>query len=76
MGNLQLTDERYGGNVFIAIIHQRHLALEVTDVVLQILPWLHPHCEEMVTISLELSSRSELVVKDVSYTFKVSEGVL
>jgi len=59
---LKSIDERCGGYVFVAIVHQCHLALEVADVVLQALLWFNPHREEMVTIPLELSPRSELAV--------------
>jgi len=50
--------------------------LKVGDIIFQALPWFYFHHEEMVTILLELSSRSELIVKGISYIFKTSEGVL
>ena len=73
---MQPTDERYGDNVFIAIVHLGHLTLEVADIIFQALPWFHFHYEEMVTILLEFSSGSELVAEGISYIFKVSEGIL
>ena len=63
-------------NVFIAIVHQRHLALEVTDVVFQAFPWFHFHYKEIVFILLELNQRSKLVAEGVCYIFKATEGVL
>ena len=76
VGDLQPTDKRCGGNVFVEIVHQHQLALEVADVIFQALPWFHFHCEEMVIILLKLPSNRELVVKGISYIFKGSERVL
>ena len=76
MGDLQPTDERCSGNVFIAFVHQRYPALEVADVVFQALPWFHFYHEEIVVILLKLSPGSELIIEGVSYVFEASEGVL
>jgi len=58
----------------IAVVHQSHLALEIVDVVLQILSWLHSNREDMV-VSLELSPRSKLIVEGVSYIIKTPKRV-
>ena len=63
VGDLQPTDECSGGYVFIVIVHQSHLTLEIVDVALQALPWFHSDREEIVVVPLELSLRSELIVK-------------
>ena len=38
VGDLQPADECNDGYIFIAVVHQSHLALEIVDVALQALP--------------------------------------
>jgi len=66
VGDLQSTYECSDGYVFIAVVHQSHLALELVDVALQALPWFHSDREEMVVVPLKLSLRSELIAEGVS----------
>ena len=49
--DLQPTNER--GHVVIAVIHQNHLALKITDIVFETLFKIHLECEEVVAL-LEL----------------------
>ena len=73
IGDLQPLDERRDGHVVIAVIHQGHLALEITDIVLKILPRLHPDSEEVIAVFLQLRPRSVLVVKDLLHLSEESE---
>ena len=52
IGELQPTDERIGSHVVIAVIHQGHLALEITGVIFEALPRLHLDYEEVIIIFL------------------------
>ena len=51
VGDLQPTNER--GHVVIAVIHQSHLALKITDILFEALFGIHLECEEVVAL-LEL----------------------
>ena len=73
---MQPTDERYNGNIFIAIVYQHLLALKGANAVFKALPWFHFHHKEMITILLELSPGSKLVVEGVSYIFEALEEVI
>jgi len=73
--NLQSTDECGCGYVFIVVVPQRHLALEIVDVALQALPWFHSDREDIV-IPLELSPRSELIIEAFNYIIEILKGVL
>ena len=75
-GDLQPTDECSGGFIFIAVVYQSHLGLEIVDIVLRALPWFHPNREQMVIVPLDLSSRSELFVDGVGYIIKTPKKFL
>ena len=55
--NLQPIDEHCSNHVAVAFIHQVHLALEITDMILEALSRLHLNCKEV--IAFLLSSRRE-----------------
>jgi len=57
VGNLQPSDERGDSHVVIAVIHQSHLALKITCILLEALLRIHFDDEEVVTIFF--SSRRE-----------------
>ena len=75
MDNLQSTDECGCVYVFIVVVPQSHLALEIVDAALQALPWFHSDREDIV-VPLELSPRSELIIEDISYIIEILKGVL
>jgi len=62
-------------HVIIAVIHQSHLALKITNVIFEAFSVLHLDCEEVIVIPLELPSRSVLVTKSPLYLFKALEWV-
>jgi len=55
VGDLQSTDEHCRCNIFIAVIYQSHLALEITNVMLEALYGLHLDGEEVVVVLLEFT---------------------
>jgi len=72
-GDLQPTDECYGSHVIVAVTHQGHLALKITDIVLESLSRLHLDYEEVIIVFLQLSSGSVLVVEGLLHLFKALE---
>ena len=70
---MQPTDERRGNHVVIAAIQQSHLALKITDIVFKTLPGLHFDREEVISILLQLSSRSVLVIESLFHLFEGSK---
>jgi len=75
VGDLQPTDEHDDSHAVIAIIHQSHLALEITDILLEALPRLHFDGDEVVVVLLELPSGSVLVVEDLLHLFEALESL-
>jgi len=49
---MQSIDERSGNHVIIAVIHQGHLALKITDVIFEALSGLHLDREEVILFFL------------------------
>ena len=54
MRDMQPTDECGNSHVVITVIDQSHLALKITDILLDALPRLYFDDEEVVTVFLEL----------------------
>ena len=52
VSDLHPTDERGGTHIVIAVIHQNHLALEITDILFEALPRLHPDGEKVAFVLL------------------------
>jgi len=52
VGDLQPTDERDGSHVVIAVIHHRHLALKIIEILLEALLRLYINVEEVVDVFL------------------------
>jgi len=73
VGGLQPADEHSGSHSAIAIIHQGHLALEITDVMSEALFGLHFNCKEVIDVLLKLPSGSVLVIEDLPHLFKAPE---
>jgi len=67
---LQPNDERCGSYVVIIVIHQGHLALEITDIVLEALSGLYLDCKEVIVVPLELLPRSVLVIESLVHLFE------
>ena len=62
VGDLQPTDKCGGSHVIVAVIHQAHLVLKVTDVMFEALSGFHLDREEVIAFLLQLSSGSVLVI--------------
>ena len=71
VGDLQPTDECCHHNIFIAVIYQSHLALLITDVVLEALSGHHLDGEEVVAIHLEFTSGHELIAERLLHLLEV-----
>ena len=71
--DLQPTDKRNDSHVVIAIIHQRHLALEVTDVIIEALSGLHLDRGKVIDVILKLQSRSIFVIEGQLHLFETPE---
>ena len=69
--DLQPTNERSGSYIVIAVIHQGHSALKITDVMFETLSELHLD-REVINVLFELSSGSELVIKTLLHFFETS----
>ena len=69
VGDLPPTNEYYSSHVIIVVIYQGHMALEITDIVLEALSRLH----EEVIVALQFSSGSILVVEGLLHIFKALE---
>ena len=67
---MQSTDERSGSHVIIAVIHQGHLALEITDEMFEALFGLHLDREEVIVLLLKLPLGIILVIKCLVHLFK------
>ena len=52
VGDLHPTYERNDNYVIIAVIHQSHLALKITDILFEALPSLHFDGEEVAVVLL------------------------
>ena len=50
--DLQPTSERDGSHIVITVIHQSHLVMKITDILLENLPRLHFDGEEVVAFFL------------------------
>ena len=68
-----LFSNEHGRNIIATVINYGHLALEITDVALECLSWLHLDCEEVIVILLKLLSRGVLIEDDVANLLKASE---
>jgi len=75
VGGLQPADERRGSHSVIAIIHQGHQALEITNVMFEALFELHFDCKEVIDVLLKLPSGSVLVIEDLPHLFKAPEQI-
>jgi len=53
--DLQPNDERCRRNVSVVTIYMSHLPLEITDVLFEALPRLHPDGEEVIIVLLEFA---------------------
>ena len=71
MEDLQPTDECSGSHIVIAVIHQGHLAFEITDVMFEVLSGLHLDRKEMIIVLLELLLGSILVIESLLHLFKI-----
>jgi len=69
---LQPTNERCGSYVIITVIHQCHLALEITDIVLETLLRLHLDNEDVIDVLL-IPPRSVLVIESLLHLFEALE---
>ena len=72
---MQPADERRGSHSVIAIIHQGHQALEITNVMFEALFELHFDCKEVIDVLLKLPSGSVLVIEDLPHLFKAPEQI-
>ena len=70
--DLQYTDE-CNNHLIIAVIHQHHLALEITDVMFEVLSGLHLDREEVIPILLKLPLESVLVIEGILHLFETLE---
>ena len=52
VGDLQPTDERDSSHIVIVLIHQSHLVLKITDILLEIFPEIYLDGEKVVAIFL------------------------
>ena len=75
VGDWQPTDEHCHCNVFVAVIYQSHLTLEITDVVLKALLGLHLDGEEVITVLLEFMSGYKLIREGFPHLLEVSKRV-
>ena len=75
VSDLQLTDEHCHRNVFVAFIYQSHLALEITDVMLDALLELHLDGEKVIVVLFEFASGCELIVEGLPHLLEVSKRV-
>jgi len=75
VGDMQLTDERCRRDVFDAVIYQSHLALDITDIVLEALPRLHLDGEEVIVVLLEFVMGSKLIIEGLPHLLEVSKRV-
>ena len=73
VGNLQPTDERSGNYVVIAVIHQCHLTLKITDLMFEALSGFHLDREKVISIFLKLRSGSILVIESLLHLFETPE---
>ena len=71
--DLQPTNKRSGNHVIVAIIHQGHMVLKITDVMFEALSGLHLHHGEVIV--LKLLSGSILVIESMFYLFETPERV-
>ena len=72
-GDLQPTYEGGSSYVLITVAYLGHLALEVVDAVLQILPGFHLDRKEMVVIPLKFPPRSKPIVECIGHIMKIPE---
>jgi len=75
VGDLQPTDEYSDNHIIIAVIHQGHLALEITDVMFEALLGLYLDREEVIVVLLRLHPGSILVIECLPHLFETSEYV-
>ena len=67
------TDERNDSHIIITVIHQAHLALEIIDIVFEVLSELHLDCEKLIVVLLKLLSGSILVIEILLHLFETPE---
>jgi len=67
---LQPTDECSNAYIVIAVIHQGHSALEITDEIFEALSRLHLDREKVIVVLLKLPSRSILVIESLLHRFE------
>ena len=75
VGDLQSSDECCSSHVVIVVIHKGHLALEITDIVLEALSGLHFDCEEMIVVPLKFPPGGELVKECICDVMKAPKRV-
>jgi len=73
VGDLQLTNECCRHIIFITVMYLSHLALVITDVVLEAIPKLHLDGEKVIIDFLEFMSGSKLIKEGLPYLLKVSK---
>jgi len=71
--DLQSDDESSCDDIVIAAINQGHLALKMTDAVLESFSVLHFGRKKMIAILFELLSRGVLVEEDITDLLKALE---
>ena len=73
VGNLQPIDERSENHIVIAVIHQGHLTLKITDVMFEALSGLHLDRDKVIIVILKLLSGSVLVIGGMLHLYKTLE---
>jgi len=68
--DLQPPDGRNTNHIVVVVIHQGHIALEITDMVFEALYGLHLDREKVVVVLLKLPSGSVLVIESPPYLFE------
>ena len=66
VSGLQPTDEHCRRNIFSVVIYLSHLALDITNVMLEALLGFHLDGEEVIDVLLEFVSGNELIVKKLA----------
>jgi len=70
VGDLQPAGERNSNHIIIAVIHQGHLALEIIDIMFEVLSGLHLNRDEVIVVLLKLPSGSILVIESLLHLFE------